>query len=1579
MHLGDHYAVVAQPDGHRYVARSIGTLSYDAGQGRVPVSLALKDRGSDVGPEHSPADVSFPKKGSDRYFFSGGGFGVSVDTAQPTSAQMQGGKMFYPNALPDTDVLAVPTARGLDTYGVVRSANGPEALVLRFDLPPGGALVEHSDPEGTTVGLTRDGQPLASIAPPQAQDAQGVPVPVSYKVEGDRLVVRVAHRSKGYAYPIMIDPSISESAHWRQDGSSDYNGFVNDTVNTPGYASYDHGMGQESPSNPSIWHGGVGFPLESSTDNVYGPNGLYFETEPAPNGLLYHVWQSTAYHYQAPGDAYIYQAQFGYHNAHIAYGTPPGPSAQTPNNSCLYEGIYSPSSAAWEGAWFEPNSAMAGQAPSYVYGGLYVNQPRMMCQFTYADNWKICGYNCQPTNQAGTGPSLTPGNEISIGMFSRANAAPSSTNPNVEDLAYSGSVDWQESDMGRPSFDPSTVPQSDPQWVGNVTRSLSPTATDGGLGVKTAELSTPNTSGGTTVARSDVSCYGNRDYRCPQRIAFDNSTPFYYAAQPLSYNTANMPEGVNTLGLAAVDVVGNASAGTSDNPDFAASQWTVKVDRTPPSNLDASGPLRPDDGWVGGGDQSIDVSADDGVSGVQTLELWINGARVDSATQDCGHDGCSLSHTFFADMNQYADGSYPVVVKAYDQAHNLTQTSWTIKVDKDAPALALSGALKDSSGQTLAPGGTYALDASAADSVGAIQPQSGVKSIEITVDGDQSDFVDQACSTGGCPLDRQWTYNVSEYAPGPHTIEVTAVDFAGNRTVQDISVTNPQDASASCPTMPPPTASVGGVPNTPDLALMGFNASLPEATRSSSQLSLDGDTVGAGLASGSPFAVTQGVLPGSVADHAAGGYTMTSDGDPICVAPASLNVAASDPTLENGTSALIANQAPSTDVMLRPTAVGTDMFEQMRDPTAPTDSAWNVGLGAGQVLELLPNGDAAIVEPAPVGAPPDPGGNTDIPGVPSVADQRLAITDTSRQLQFGSDAIDRASNQTPDTIVAVFPAPWAQDATGASVPASWSVTGSRLTLTVARPVLESSYPVIAEGQQITADSSGRATSLQDDANTADGAQQSDLSLIDEPAPAGFGQFDTASEPAPAPVTPAAEARSQYATPPYTGSDDPTDPAPNDQTNSQQDPPVPGGERDPSLNDRAYAASASSRPPTTIGISDSDPASDPPPGSMAPNNLGPLFQRNTAGKGYVRIVVPWDVEILRQRNAQNTRVRMLDDAERNAQARNYELLVTLETDTTRGKKVPSSAEYGRDVSMFLKAHPYVTHVGSWNEPNLKGNPLHDRLQYANVAARYWTKLERLCHPTGQPTRCVAVAGDFAGSPRGFDTPNARNGYTDLYARYLLNLHRRHKDHLPAVWAWHAHADANAYEQFGSRPDHMYSQIRAPRITVGYHHRFGNAHYGNPFLWVDELSSRYHESCKELKNVMKDPNRKNDPNYRDEYTIRQICPGDNQSEGLYGMARQADTTAFLLRTLRYNNVNRIYFYNLHDGVNGSGTVGGRCRSQPSQCPLDDVGFVGADDDPGSPPPDNQSSPTQLRVSYCVLKKRITRSQAIKPNCG
>jgi len=158
--------------------------------------LALKDRGSDVGPEHSPADVSFPKKGSDRFFFSGGGFGVSVDTAQPASAQMQGGKMFYPNALPDTDVLAVPTSRGLDTYGVVRSAKGPEALVLRFDLPAGGALVEHSDPEGTTVALTRDGKPLASIAPPQAQDAQGVPVPVSYKVEGDRLVVRVTHRSK---------------------------------------------------------------------------------------------------------------------------------------------------------------------------------------------------------------------------------------------------------------------------------------------------------------------------------------------------------------------------------------------------------------------------------------------------------------------------------------------------------------------------------------------------------------------------------------------------------------------------------------------------------------------------------------------------------------------------------------------------------------------------------------------------------------------------------------------------------------------------------------------------------------------------------------------------------------------------------------------------------------------------------------------------------------------------------------------------------------------------------------------------------------------------------------------------------------------------------------------------------------------------------------------------------------------------------------------------------------------------------------------------------------------------------------
>jgi len=685
LHLGAHDALVEQPDGHRYVAQSTGTLSYDSPQGRVPVSLALKDRGSDVGPEHSPADVGFPKKGSDRFFFSGGGFGVSVDGAQPASAQMQGGKLFYPNALPDTDVLAVPTPTGLDTYGVIRSANGPEALVLRFDLPAGGALVERLDPEGTTVGLTRDGQPLASIAPPQAQDAQGVPVPVSYKVEGSRLVVRVTHRSKGYAYPIMIDPSITESAHWRQDNSSDYNGFADDTAHTAGWASFDHGLGQESPSNPSIWHGGIGFPLESSTDNVYGPNGLYFETEPAPNGLYYHTWQTTAYHYQAPGDAYIYQAQFGYHNAHIAYGNPPVASAATPNDSCLYEGIYSPSRGAWEGAWFEQNWEMAYQAPAYAQNQGYANQPREMCQFTHADNWLTCGYGCQPANQSGTGPALTPGNEISIGMFARRDGVPSSSNPNLEDFAYSGSVDWQESDMGRPSFDPSTLPQSDPQWVGDVTRSLSPTATDGGLGVKTAELSTPNTSGGTTVARSDVSCYGNRDYRCPQRITFDNSTPYYYAAQPLTYNTANMPEGINTLGLAAVDVVGNASAGTSANPDFTANQWTVKVDRTPPT-IGLSGALYDQRGATITGDANLHVAASDGDgstpssarSGVKSIDVSVDGVQKDHVDQACAAGSCALARDWAFRGDQYGEGDRTINVVATDQLGHQSTQSFTI-------------------------------------------------------------------------------------------------------------------------------------------------------------------------------------------------------------------------------------------------------------------------------------------------------------------------------------------------------------------------------------------------------------------------------------------------------------------------------------------------------------------------------------------------------------------------------------------------------------------------------------------------------------------------------------------------------------------------------------------------------------------------------------------------------------------------------------------------------------------------------------------------------------------------------------
>lgn len=85
--------------------------------------------------------------------------------------------------------------------------------------------------------------------------------------------------------------------------------------------------------------------------------------------------------------------------------------------------------------------------------------------------------------------------------------------------------------------------------------------------------------------------------------------------------------------------------------------------------------------------------------------------------------------------------------------------------------------------------------------------------------------------------------------------------------------------------------------------------------------------------------------------------------------------------------------------------------------------------------------------------------------------------------------------------------------------------------------------------------------------------------------------------------------------------------------------------------------------------------------------------------------------------------------------------------------------------------------------------------------------------------TVVAGDFAGIPHD-------DGYVHAYQRHL---HRAGVH--PEVWAFHAHGDANAFQESGS--------ARA-RVTRSYLSLLGGRRWRDSRIWIDEAGARFRDA-------------------------------------------------------------------------------------------------------------------------------------------
>ncbi len=218
-HLGRYVtpfaAQVELPGGKHAVVESLSAIAAPAGHGNyTPLDLALKQTAGAYAPATSDVALRIPKQLHGGVAVPGSGVSITPVSAQGTPLQgsegtLDGSSVLYANTQTDSDTLIRPTPAGFDLDSELRSVRSPGTLYFRLDLPRGARLVQ--GPRGShMMRVLRDKTVLATILPPSAQDADGLPVPVSMSSSGNTLVVSV-HKTELNDLPIVVDPEVIDS------------------------------------------------------------------------------------------------------------------------------------------------------------------------------------------------------------------------------------------------------------------------------------------------------------------------------------------------------------------------------------------------------------------------------------------------------------------------------------------------------------------------------------------------------------------------------------------------------------------------------------------------------------------------------------------------------------------------------------------------------------------------------------------------------------------------------------------------------------------------------------------------------------------------------------------------------------------------------------------------------------------------------------------------------------------------------------------------------------------------------------------------------------------------------------------------------------------------------------------------------------------------------------------------------------------------------------------------------------------------------------------------------------------------
>jgi hypothetical protein len=710
-YLGDNSAVVAQAGtDKRAVAQStLPLLTRDAAGQKVPVDLTLERHGRRLESKAPLDHASIADDAQTGFALTDVGVTVHPDAPAGVAGDEVASKVFFPSVAADTDMLELPVPGGVETFSVLRSSASPEDLNFTLDLPAGATLRLVAGSTGLPGGaeVVKDQTVLLAIPAPVARDANGEIVPVSLRTDGRQLTLHVAHRAGNFRYPLLVDPTYIQNG---TTAPSNFAGWQN-----TGWAGWQSGT-----TNPNY-----SLPAGVSTYNFSRlgvKQGLMIEAFGPIRAGDFSNWLWTA-----PANAYIYRAEWEFVSFQWLY-------------EVVNEGI------SLRGSWEQVDQQLNGQT---TQGGLHQITGDVNNQYFTAclQAASVCDQNP---------PGVHDGNMMVFGMQDPYVDADFSAPNNV--AAVMQGADVYLRDNHSPVID-SLSTDAGNTWHDLNAGTVTINAHDDGLGLAT-----------TTIARPTV--FSTTDgWACNGQI--NNPCPTSATAKSLTYPIKDLPEGIDTLSVSVTDIVGNQSAPQS---------WPVKVDHTPPT----LGPLA-GDSWIKKGlTYSASGSASDGNSGVQRVDLVVDGGHVSGIpappSDDCGTDGCptNRSGALSWDTSAAAEGLHPARLYARDPLnHQVTSATWNVGVDGTAPTVTASGSVATNNGRWVQEG-TYHLDATAADS------GSGVKGLHIVVDGVEQDpaSATRSCPAAGCTasMSRAYDFDTTDWGQGVHSVQITAEDLTGNQS-----------------------------------------------------------------------------------------------------------------------------------------------------------------------------------------------------------------------------------------------------------------------------------------------------------------------------------------------------------------------------------------------------------------------------------------------------------------------------------------------------------------------------------------------------------------------------------------------------------------------------------------------------------------------------------------------------------------------------------------------------------------------------------------------------------------------------